>query len=187
MSNKNNSQNNANNTNHTGAEVKAEHVAPAVAAGAEVTETKETIEMDTKAKIALEAATETESVSLGWTDIMIGAGLGGFATFARRTATKLMVDRYNQSTGEDVDSPSWAAVAAHTAASAVVTGAVVGVCQKTVMKNLHPIQQGGVVILTSQAVNLVDALVGDMTAKAVVGAKSKLSDMFSKEEVVVAE
>lgn len=191
MSNKNNSQNHANNGNNNGAEVKVDHIAPAVAAGVEVIEAapeNNGMNVDEKAAAAVLTATATESVNLGWKDIGVGSVLGGFATFARRTATKLMVEGYNETTGDTIESDSWGSIAAHTAASAVATGAIVGVLQKTVMKDMHPIKQGGIVIVTSQAVNLIDAIVGDMAANAIVGGKAKLTDMFSKEEpVVVAE
>lgn len=194
MSNKNNAQNNANhanNTNNNGAEVRAENHAPAEAVlDVKITETEvkeERMPLDEKALEAIRGSKRTEEIKLGWGDIAVGASLGGFATFARRAATKLMVEGYNETTGETIEADSWGAIAAHTAVSAAVTGAVVGICQKTVMKNMHPVRQGGIVIVTSQAVNLIDALVGDMAAKAIIGGKAKLSDMINGETEVVAE
>lgn len=191
MSNKNNSQNNVNNGNNNGAEVKAEHIAPAVAAGVEVIEAvaeKAGMEIDEKAAAAKLAATATESIELDWKDIAVGSALAGFSTFARRAAVKLMVESYNESTGETIESDSWGSVAVHTAVTAAATGAIVGIMQKTVMKDIHPIKQSGIVLVTSQAVNLIDALVGDMASNAIIGGKAKLTDMLNKEEpVVVAE
>lgn len=189
MSNKNNSQNNAN--NNAANEVHAENHAPAEAVlNVKVTETEvkeERMPLDEKALEAIRGSKRTEETKLGWGDIAFGAGLGAASTFTRRAATKLMVENYNSLTGETVEADSWGVIAAHTAASALITGTVVGICQKTVMKDMHPVRQGGMVILTSQTVNLIDALVGDLAVEAIVGGKAKLSDMINGETEVVAE
>lgn len=190
MSNKNNSQNNANNNNAAN-EVRAENHAPAEGTlNVKVTETEvkeERMPLDEKALEAIRGSKRTEETKLGWGDIAFGAGLGAFSTFTRRAATKLMVENYNRLTGETIEADDWGIIAAHSAASGVVAGAVVGVCQKTVMKDMDPVRQGGVVIITSQAVNLIDALVGDLAVNAIIGGKAKLSDMISGETEVVAE